>query len=153
VATDKHLVFVSSSKLGVNELLYKISDMDGVIQLFDERAIACREHLDFAYLNAVKIKERGESRSKSLSMEMLLCAAMTSQIGDAIKRAGAKSGKPFIVFSDSRKAYSKISQYLLKPVEFDLEKKEKEARVRRLGIASGKVEDLIQEIALHAMDR
>ena len=86
-------------------------------------------------------------------MEMLLCAAMTSQIGDAIKRSGAKSGRPFIVFSDSRKAYDRISEHLIRPVEFNVEKKEKEARMRRLGIPSGKVEDLIQEIALHAMDR
>ena len=80
------------------------------MQLFDEKAIACREHLEFAYLNAVKIQQRGESRSKSLSMEMLLCAARTSQIGDAIKKAGAKTGKTFIVFSDSNKAYAKIEK-------------------------------------------
>lgn len=132
--------------------------MDGIprtscVQLFDERAIACREHLEFSYLNAVRIHERGEARTKSVAMEMLLCAAMTSQIGDAIKKSGARSGRPFIVFSDSKEAYDKISDYLVRPVEFNLEKKEKEARVRRLGIPSGKVEDLIQEIALHAMDR
>jgi tRNA threonylcarbamoyladenosine modification (KEOPS) complex Cgi121 subunit len=145
-------VVVASSKLEVDALLDRIIGVD-CIQIFDERAIACREHLDFAYLNAVKIHERGESRSKSLAMEMLLCAAMTSQIGDAIKMVGAKSGRPFIVFADSEKAYSKISGCLIKPVEFNVEKKEKEARVRRLGIPSGKVEDLLQEIALHAMDR
>ncbi len=153
MAAEKHFIAVASSKLGINELLDRVSDRDGVIQLFDEGAIACREHLEFSYLNAVRIQERGESRTKSLSMEMLLCAAMTSQIGDAIKRAGAKPGRPFIVFSDSAKAYSKVSGHLVKPAEFDPGKREKEARVRRLGIASGKVEDLIQEIAIHALDR
>lgn len=148
----KNLVFVSSSKLSIDELLEKASDADGVVQLFDERAIACREQLDFAYINAVKIHERGESRSKSLSMEMLLCAAMTSQIGDAIKKVGAKAGKPFIVFSDNDKAYSKISGYLIKPVEFS-PGKEVVTRLVRIGIKSGKVDDLIQEIALHAMER
>ncbi len=145
-------IVVASSKLDVDRLLDKLP-RSGCIQLFDEGSIACREHLEFAYLNAVKIHERGESRSKSLAMEMLLCAAMTSQIGDAVKRFGAKSGKPFVVFSDSKKDYSQIAEYLIRPIEFNIEKKEKEARVRRLGIASGKVEDLIQEIALHAMDR
>ena len=153
MADDKYLILVAGSKLGINELLDKISEKDGVVQLFDERSIACREHLDFSYLNAVKIRQRGGSRSKSLAMEMMLCAAMTSQIGDAIKKTGAKPGGPFIVFSDSRKAYSKISQYLVKPVEFKPGKKEVERRLMRLGIKSGNIEDLIQEIALHAIDR
>lgn len=122
------------------------------MQFFDEKEIACREHLEFAYLNAVKIHERGESGSKSLSMEMLLCAARTSQIGDAIKKVGAKAGKQFIVFSDNDKAYAKISGYLINPVEFNPENKVG-TRLVSIGIKSGKVEDLIQEIALHAMER
>ncbi len=152
MADSGHVLVVSSSKLSINELLDKISSKDGVVQLFDEKAIACKEHLDFAYLNAVKIQQRGESRTKSVAMEMLLCAAMTSQIGDAIEKAGAKSGRPFIVFSDSKKAYAKISKYLVKPVEFN-PGREVKARLIRIGIKSGNVEDLIQEIALHAMGR
>jgi tRNA threonylcarbamoyladenosine modification (KEOPS) complex Cgi121 subunit len=85
-------------------------------------------------------------------MEMLLCAAMTSQVGDAIRRAGAKTGKPFIVFCDNDKVYAGVSSYLIKPVEFN-PGSEIESRLKRLGIKSGKEEDLIQEIALHAMDR
>jgi tRNA threonylcarbamoyladenosine modification (KEOPS) complex Cgi121 subunit len=152
VANDKHILVVSTSKLSINELLDRIDDTEGVVQLFDESAIACREHLEFAYLNAVRMRERKESRTKSLAMEMMLCAAMTSQIGDAIKRVGARNGRPFIVFSDSKKAYDRLSQYLLRPVEFD-PKGEVKVRLVRIGIRSGKVEDLIQEIALHAMDR
>lgn len=151
MAGDKHVIMVSTSKLGVEELLGKLGGVGGVIQFFDERAIACREHLEFAYTNAVRMHDRGEGRSKSLSMEMLLCAAMTSQIGDAIRKVGAKAERPFIVFSDSRKAYSRISEFPLNPVEFDTGK-ETAGRLRRMGIKSGKVEDLIQEIAIHAMD-
>jgi tRNA threonylcarbamoyladenosine modification (KEOPS) complex Cgi121 subunit len=147
-----NIIKVATSKLGVDELLDKVSGSGGVIQLFDEEAIACREHLEFAYLNAVKSHERGESRTKSLSIEMLLCAAMTSQIGDAIKKVGARSGRPFIVFSDDGKAYAKIASYLVKPAEFDPDGKTA-ARLVHLGIKSGKVEDLIQEIALKAMER
>jgi tRNA threonylcarbamoyladenosine modification (KEOPS) complex Cgi121 subunit len=144
-------MMVASSKLSVNQLLDKIP-VDVCVQLFDEQAIACREHLTFAYINAVKIHERKEARSKSLAMEMLLCAARTSQIGDAIKKAGAKDGKQFIVFADSEKSYSKLSQYLIKPVDFKPTAKEVEARLKRIGIKTGKVDDLIQEIALGAME-
>ena len=152
MANEKHILVVSASKLSVNQLLDKINEKDGTIQLFDEASIACRAHLEFAYLNAVRIRGRKDAKTKSLAMETLLCAAMTSQIGDAIEKVGAKDGKPFIVFSDSKKAYDKLSQYLLRPVEFD-PKKGIKARLIRIGIRSGNVEDLIQEIALHAMDR
>jgi tRNA threonylcarbamoyladenosine modification (KEOPS) complex Cgi121 subunit len=152
VAAESYLIKVASSKLSIEELLDRCPK-ESCIQLFDEGAIACREHLAFAYLNAVRIRERGDARSKSMAMELLLCAAMTSQIGDAIRRVGAKSSRRFIVFADSKRSYGRISKYLENASDFGLKKKEKEARVRRLGIASGKVEDLIQEIALHAMDR
>ena len=152
MASEDHIICVAASESGIDGLLGKISDNDGVVQLFDESAIACRAHLEFAYLNAVKIHERGESRTRSPAMEMLLCAAMTSQIGDAIRRVGAKTGMPLIVFADSRKAYNKIALHLTKPAEFDPGNAVR-ARLIRIGIKSGNVEDLIQEIALHAMDR
>ncbi|MDE1865379.1 MAG: hypothetical protein KGH94_01930 [Candidatus Micrarchaeota archaeon] len=151
MSLKSHIV-VASSKLGLEELLDKIPEKL-CVQLFSEEKIACKEQLEFGYLNALKLHERGESRSKSLSMELLLCAAMTSQIGDAIKILGAKSNRGFVVFAENKRAYGSISKYLYRVSDFTLEKKEKERRVRRLGIASGKVEDLIQEIALHAMDR
>lgn len=152
-AINRPILLVSSPRIPIEELLDRASSAGGVIQFFDEEVIACREHLDFAYLNAVKIHERKESRTKSLSMEMLLCAAMTSQIGDAIKKVGVKSARPFVVFAESKKAYAKMLPHLINPVEFSPGKKEIGVRIKRLGIASGTVEDLIQEIALHAMDR
>lgn len=150
MSTGKYLIFAATSKLSVNELLAKIP-VEDCVQLFDERTIACKEQLEFAYLNAVKIRQRGESKTKSLAMELLLCAAMSSQIGDAIKKAGAKTGKPFVVFSDDKNAYSKIEKFLVDPVEF--KPKGVKERIVNLGIKSGNVEDLIQEIALHAMER
>jgi tRNA threonylcarbamoyladenosine modification (KEOPS) complex Cgi121 subunit len=146
----EHVMVLASSKLSVNDLLAKIP-IEDCVQLFDERAIACKEQLEFAYLNAVKIQQRGESKTKSLAMELLLCAAMSSQIGDAIKKAGAKTGKMFVVFSDSKQAYAKLEKFLVDPVEFN--PKEVKERIVKLGIKSGNVEDLIQEIALHAMER
>ncbi len=146
-----HVMMVATSKLSVNKLLDMIP-AKACVQLFDEAEIACREQLIFAYINAVKIHERKEARSKSLAMEMLLCAARTSQIGDAIKKVGAKDGKPFIVFADSKKEYDRISGYLIKPADFNPTKKDVEARLRRIGIKTGKVDDLIQEIALGSME-
>jgi tRNA threonylcarbamoyladenosine modification (KEOPS) complex Cgi121 subunit len=147
----EYVMRVASSKLSVNQLLDKIPD-ELCVQLFDEQAIACREHLIFAYINAVKIHERKEQRSKSLAMEMLLCAARTSQISDAIKKAGAKDGKPFIVFADTEESYGRVSGHLIKPVDFKPAAKEVEARLKRIGIKTGKVDDLVQEIALNAME-
>jgi tRNA threonylcarbamoyladenosine modification (KEOPS) complex Cgi121 subunit len=151
-AKSMYVMMVATSRPSIDELLQMLPGSKGVLQLFDERAIACREHLGFAYLNAVKMQERKESRSKSIAMEMMLCAAMTSQIEDAISKVGVKQGRSFIVFSDSSEAYARIAKYLVNPVEFNPGKKVPE-RIIALGIKSGKVEDLIQEIALKAMER
>lgn len=151
MAESKQLILVSSSKLSVNDLLDKIPK-EACVQLFEAKAIACREHLEFAYLNALKLLERKEAKSKSLSMELLLCAAMTSQIGDAIKLVGAKSNKRFVVFADNKRAFEHLSQYLEGTAEFKPSKGETEARIKRLGIKSGTVQDLIQEIALKSMN-
>jgi tRNA threonylcarbamoyladenosine modification (KEOPS) complex Cgi121 subunit len=154
-SATKPTMVMASSSIGVTELLKKASELSQahVIQLFDPDSVCCPEHLSWAYLNAKTLFSNKENRAKAPAVEMLLCASLSSQISDSINRMGAKSSKRFILFSDSTSSYRQMSKYLRNVSEFKISKKEAEARIRRLGIVSGQVEDLAQEIAFHAMER
>jgi tRNA threonylcarbamoyladenosine modification (KEOPS) complex Cgi121 subunit len=152
---DKPIILSASSDLSIPELLALAAANSGrvVVQLFDPDFICCKEHILLAYLNARSRFSDHTNRAKSAGIEMLLCASLTSQIDEAIKKSGAKSNKSFVLFSNSATAYKKIADNLTKTAEFKISKKEREARIRCLGIAGGQVEDLAQEMAFHATER
>lgn len=101
----------ASSKKDIDELLDMVrssNDRKSVVQIFDSRRIAGRMHLIGAYANALIAFNNKTNRTKSKAMEMLLFAAMTDQIEDAIAFAGAKSSSDFVVFANRKGALSKL---------------------------------------------
>ncbi len=114
---DPHgiVMVLASSDTGMDELLRTISGLAGggsVVQLFDPDAITGPTHLQGAYVNAMASFKNGTNISKTRGMEMLLFASMSTQIGDAVKLAGAKTNKLFVVFSDSPRSYSTVKRLL-----------------------------------------
>jgi len=111
----------ASSKIGIKELLVKMRERSGsshVVQLFDPKMIINRTHLVSAYLNALLAFSSKSNISNSVAVEMVLYAALTRQINEAISAVGAKSEKDFIVFAESKAAYSKISGLISNDSDF-----------------------------------
>ena len=99
----------------IGELVRLIGKMNGknvVIQIFDGRRIANRIHLAGAYANALIAFKNHTNKTRSIAMEMLLFAAMTDQIGDAIEIVGAKSSSDFVIFADKKAAFAKLRPIL-----------------------------------------
>ncbi len=102
-------------------------------------------HLVASYLNAIASFRDGRNNSKSVSMEMLLYVSFTRQIGEAISIAGAKTNNDFIIFSNSKKAYSMISRYLVVSQEIKVER-------IALGSKNGPVNaSMMQDIAISGL--
>ena len=107
------VVKVASSGLDKEELVRKIialNEKGDVVQLFDPKQVRGGTHLVGAYVNALNAFNEKTSISKNVATEMLLFAAMTRQINDAIKKMGIKSTKDFVVFASSEEAYRKAKK-------------------------------------------
>jgi tRNA threonylcarbamoyladenosine modification (KEOPS) complex Cgi121 subunit len=105
----------AASKKEIGELVTAIQGLgkkNGVIQIFDKERIASRVHLFGAYANALIAFKNRTNRTKSMGMEMLLFAAMTGQIEEAIGIVGAKSSSDFILFADRKAAFARLKQIL-----------------------------------------
>jgi tRNA threonylcarbamoyladenosine modification (KEOPS) complex Cgi121 subunit len=79
----------ASSSLSKGELLKALSKMKDA-QVFDRSAISGPEHVRFAFFHAAQAFKEGTNISRSMQMEILLRAACSGQIEEAIKRAGMK---------------------------------------------------------------
>jgi tRNA threonylcarbamoyladenosine modification (KEOPS) complex Cgi121 subunit len=75
----------------VGTLLKRLSEL-GKFQLMDASLILNDEHVRFACLEALRSFETGENLTGSLAMEVLVKAACTTQISEAIGRLGVKEG-------------------------------------------------------------
>ena len=150
----------ASSRLDLGELLEGISGMNrdsgSVVQLFNPRSVISRAHLAGAYADAVNAFDSKTNISKSVAMEMLLFAAMTRQISEAIAKAGIKSQRSFIVFANSKPAYGKARQLLSAAKEFRPAAAASLERARSLGIMCRDVRDLdmlvLQGMAVSRLD-
>ena len=69
-------------------------------------------HLFAAYTNALLSFNSHSNKAKTLSMEMLLFAAMTDQIGAAIKNMGAKEGSKIVVFANGKRGFNLVKEAL-----------------------------------------
>jgi len=82
-------------------------------QFFDARHVATWQHLYFAALNALKAFKNGENISKSLAIEILLCAAAERQITKAVELVGIRAISSdvavLIVGKEPRKMESTLS--------------------------------------------
>lgn len=113
IDTKKLFVMRGSSSLKLKMLLGLV-ETEGkaghVVQVFDPDAVISADHLFAAYLNAKTAFKNRSNISDRIGMEMLLFTAMTRQVREAIARAGAKSSRSFILFTDSRKALDDIGK-------------------------------------------
>jgi tRNA threonylcarbamoyladenosine modification (KEOPS) complex Cgi121 subunit len=142
-----------SSQQDVTILVAKakaLSKKNAVVQLFNPDSIISRKHLMGAYENARITFSAKENISKSMAMEMLLFAAMTRQIGDAVERVGIKSPRHFVIFSNSQKAYFEFKGLLETAAEFKPTASQSRVAARRWGFKESKDLDseLLQKIAL-----
>lgn len=144
----------ASSSYSLDLLLKEISDMElpdgSVVQLFDDKNIINKMHLEAAYLNAATSFKNGTNSANDLGMEMLLFAAMTNQIGDAIRICGAKSNSGFIIFASDKTAFTKASKLLSNSNKFAPSMEHITAAAKKFGISPGKEIDvmIIQKIAV-----
>jgi tRNA threonylcarbamoyladenosine modification (KEOPS) complex Cgi121 subunit len=96
---------LASSDLQTDELLrfVEAANKGGtVFQLFDHGSVINESHLYAAYLNTILSFEDKTNIASKPYIEMLLFTAMTKQINEAIKIAGIKSPRSFVVFSTDR---------------------------------------------------
>ena len=106
------VMLLALSKLDISSIsstAKSLSKSHNVIQIFDPSKIINRIHLDAAYLNAVEAFEEHTNSSNSLSTEMLLFAAFTSQITIAIDKVGAKDNMNFLLFCSNISAFKQLS--------------------------------------------
>lgn len=90
------LVIPASSSLDKEELVSRASEMEGV-QVFDVDAIVHEDHVRFAFFHALKAFEEGKNIAKTLSLELLLRAAVTRQIAVAIEQVGVKDPRSIVI--------------------------------------------------------
>ena len=138
--------------LGVDKLLglAKSRRDHGTVQLFNENGIINRIHLEGAYANAVLAFKEGTNRAREIPMEMMLYAAMTDQIGDALDICGAAEGSRIIVFADSIAAFNRLKVSLGSVKEWKPDKMHITEVSKRYGIKPGKGsdEELLERMAL-----
>ena len=81
---------------------------------------------------------------------MILFAAMTRQINDAIKLVGAKSNKRFILFASNKGAYSNAKKVLEHVKEYKTTEKHSMDTAKKFGIDAKKDLDLfvLQKMAV-----
>lgn len=144
----------ASSRFKLSELLGALSGINkthgNVVQIFNPDYVIDRAHLEGAYLNAMSAFKSRTNISKSVATEMLLYAAMTRQINEAIKLVGAKSGRRFIFFASSKSAYAKVRELLASAKECKPSEKHASDTARMFGISPEKDLDVfvLQKIAV-----
>ena len=107
---------------------------DTVVQVFDRSAVINRMHLIGAYLDAVHAFEEKGNLANNTAMEMLLFASMDRQISKAIAVMGAKPGKEFVVFANSKAAFSRLSKTVGNGDDFEPSNQEQRKAAKRYGI-------------------
>ncbi|MDE1824567.1 MAG: hypothetical protein KGH74_04705 [Candidatus Micrarchaeota archaeon] len=85
----------------------KLSRGNSFILLLDKRR-GIEDRLLPAYLNAYLRHRERSMRSESLQIEVLLFAAMTMQIGSAIKSHGIRNQKGFIIFTNRKQLLKRM---------------------------------------------
>ncbi len=152
--SEIRIVGVGDADLGnVDDLLSNLLDL-GDFQILDGNMVLGREHVRFAVMEAVRCYLRGESITESLSMEVLVKAACTTQISDAIDLLGVKRSSTNLVLvgidvseKDLEKAVS-LTRGHLSEGSF-MANPEKKTRLRKsLGLSEPLEKSLIERIAM-----
>jgi tRNA threonylcarbamoyladenosine modification (KEOPS) complex Cgi121 subunit len=148
-----------SSKAKIGEILNiikRIKSKKVVLQIFDSSSIANKTHLIGAYLNALIAFKNHTNRTRTPAMEMLLFAAMTRQIEDAIRIAGAKEDADFVVFSNNAAAFGKLSRLIKGRKKFDPNPAHVKGVMKKFGIKYNKAKNadvaILQKMATVRLD-
>lgn len=138
------IIRVVSLKVSLEEFLAiarSLSAGGEVVQLFDPDSIIDKNHVVAAYLNSVVAFRDGVNRSKSPDTEMLLFAAMTKQISDAVRLVGAKTGEMALLFATKR-SYARIMKYIRRERMFVVSKRHKIEAAAKFGISADVESDI-----------
>ena len=140
-------------KPGVTGLFERMSAINktkkGVVQMFNYDSVVNKTHLLGAYINAVTSFDDHSNKTKSLSMEMLLFAAITDQIGAAIKTMGAREKSKLVVFANNKKSLEGIRDMLTDTKDFRPTVQHTRNALMKFGIPTMKDADrlLLQKMA------
>ena len=88
------------------------------IQFIDYDSAISRDHLYAACINASVAFSEGTNIARSIGMEVLLFIAMTKQISEAIRIAGAKEGRRFIILCDDEGLYKPLERSIPNAKDF-----------------------------------
>ena len=131
------------SKEKLFERLSALQAKGHVIQLFDADAVIDELHLNAAYENALRTFDEGTNISRNVAVEMLLFAAFTTQIGEAVKLAGFRDGSG-VLFSAGRNG-AKLLGKLVVP-DGELEPGQNHEAIKRYGMEKVSPEKIDLEI-------
>jgi len=134
------LVKRAASKLDIKsllEVLRRSGGSGGTTQAFSAKFPVSRRHLLGAYANAMRAFSEDTNRTRSPGLEMLLYAAMTSQIKDALLIAGVKEPSDFIILSDDKRVLAKLGKVAKIGGDFDTTLPEMRRRAISIGIDAG----------------
>ncbi|MCL4411710.1 hypothetical protein M1329_02150 [Candidatus Marsarchaeota archaeon] len=149
-AAGKAVIIEASSKLGIAELHTALSAnaaKHGVAQIFDPGRVISRTHIAGAYLNALYALSERRNIAKNAATEMLLFAAMTRKISDAIELVGAKKSSDFILFCSDRNMLKEVSDLISSSKEFRPGKSSSGLASRALDVENDDVA-VLQKMAL-----
>lgn len=104
------------------------------IKIKDDRSV---EMIKAAYMNAASRFDEKRSIAKSAGVEMLLFLSGTDQIGSAIKELAPRAGEDFLIISNSKKLYEKVTGNLNAPdfVSKHSKKNELEKELERMSLS------------------
>ena len=154
IKTESLVIKEARPKAGVAELLDQINKANrtkgNVVQAFDYDGIINKTQLLAAYINALMAFDSRSNKAKTPSMEMLLFAAMTDQIGTAIEAVGAKDGAKIIVFANGKKGLSSVEDQLKDVKDFNPDIHHTNTALRKFGIKAAKDIDrlILQKMAM-----
>lgn len=156
-ATRGVIIKTASSALTLDQLMKEIGKTNrknAFVQILDPKKIVNKTHLLGAYINAIAAIKNKSNISDNHAIEMLLFAAMSRQISDAITKVGAKSTKRFVVFASSNPAYAKINKFLKEEKDFNPNVAEQTKIAKGYGINQQKEMNqfLLQKIAMSRLE-
>lgn len=107
------------------ESVSRANTKDSLVQIFNPKHIINEFHIRAAYMNTIITFADGSNIAKKEGTELLLFAAMTTQINYAFDILGVRDTKNFILFSNNPKYPEKLKNVNVsefKPSIADIEK-------------------------------
>jgi tRNA threonylcarbamoyladenosine modification (KEOPS) complex Cgi121 subunit len=135
---DKLVIVKCRPAIQFDRLLAETKRIAGrwhALQLFSADSIMSREHLAWAYANALNVVMEKSEIASTLSLEVLLFAAMSKQIDESISKVGAIEGKDIVAFAENKKIFGLISKYLKDIKEFCPAGSDSDSAAHKLGLA------------------